>query len=376
MNIFNIIPKKSCNFYCTLFFLLISSLFFHSLPARGNNDLPAFDVNISGRGFNWISVHPDGEQWLITECTDRIAPPRENCFLFLYNIKTKRYRRYDLPSSYFYSDAQFSTNGQMIVAIRRPIPNGDSHTELERVYGESEIFLMNTEGKNFRTIPLIKGRYKTPLISPDETKVTYWRARIARPEGSKTLISGYELHEFDLRLENDSLFSSATGFFLAGQFQYKNSNQIVADAYGPFFSEKTRFNYFKKFNFSQIYCFSQGIEKLGDPCITEVAWASKPSFDLSGNLYLYGQHQKYGVGFFEMSGQEINFFWKLPLLADQGISALMAAPSGNYLAFIYPTASARRFKNHRALGLFDIRSERWISVSPPQPETSETIPLL
>ncbi len=334
-----------------------------------------FNVDLNGRGYRWISIHPDGERWLITECTDRIGPPRENCFLFLYNIKTKHYQRYDLPSSYFYADAQFSMSGRLIVAIRRPIPADDSQQEIERVQGESEILLLDTEERKFRTIPLRKGRYKTPLMSPDETRVAYWSAQIVRPEGSKTSTSGYELHEFDLRSGRDSLFSSSVRFFLADRFQYRDPDHILADAYGPLFSGKTSFGYLKKFNFSQLYCFDRELQQLSDPCVTEVAWASKPSFDQHGNLFLYGQHQKFGVGLFKISEQEIKKFWKLPSVADQGISSLVVAPAGNYLAFTYPTASARRIKNHRALGLFDVQNERWISLLLPQPETSETIPL-
>lgn len=341
----------------------------------GPGEFPEFAVATDHRGFLQLSIHPDGERWLLGECTDRIDPPYEKCFLFVYNIKTGRYQRYDLPLSYSYTSAKFSKSGELIVAIRRPVAKDDSHQESARVVSESEIVLIDTEGSNFQVIPLRKGKYRTPTISPDGKKIAYWSAKVIRPEGSKTLLGDYDLYEFDLFSGKDTLFSSPFRFALVGQVEYVNPNQIIVEAYGSISSGKMSFNYSKKNNFSHLYCLDRFDFELTDPCLTEVASASNPSIDTKGNLFLFGESKKSGIGLFLVSDKKIKSYWKLPRLAEQGIDWLVAAPSANYLAFIYPTASPRFFANHRALGMFDIQSERWIPLSLPQPETAETIPL-
>lgn len=175
--------------------------------AYDNSVYPQIELENEARKISWISTHPDSERWLITECTDRIEPPHEKCYVFVYNLKTRGYQRFDLPGNYYYSEAQYSPTGQHIVAVRAPLPANDSHEELERVAGESEILLMGANGHKRRMLNIPKGRVMMPAMSPNESKIAYWSAGMVRPPGSKTFMSKFDLYEYDLRSETNQLCS-------------------------------------------------------------------------------------------------------------------------------------------------------------------------
>jgi len=76
-----------------------------------NTKFPSFDTKIPHRGFQHISIHPNEEEWLITESADKT-------YFFLYNLKTKSLQRYGLPEDYQYTFATFSPDGKQIAIVR------------------------------------------------------------------------------------------------------------------------------------------------------------------------------------------------------------------------------------------------------------------
>ncbi len=341
--------------------------------AYDNSTFPDFVSSEESRQFAWLSIHPDDERWLITECTDRIDKGLNRCFLFIYNIKTQAYQRFDLPGAYSYSQGQFSPTGKQILATRIPLPKDDSHQEATRVAGEAQILLMSVDGEQLRTIEVPNARLRAPTMSPDGAKIAYWSAAKIRPEGSKTFMTDFDLYEHDLRNGTNQLFSGQFHFFLVGRFQYKNQNQIVADADGILDPTKTGLSYSERFKFSSVYCFDRSVTAVQDPCLVEVPHARNPSLDAAGNLYLGGQHDKYGISLFRIStGGQVKS-WRTPKFSYTGISFQTASSSGRYLGFIYSSAHSSRGRYRNALGHFDFSSERWIPMSLPAPESAEIL---
>lgn len=343
--------------------------------AYDNSVFPPFEIARDDRKFTWLSIHPDSERWLITECTNRIDPPRNRCYLFIYHRKNQSYQRLDLPQPYSYSYAQFSPSGQYLVAVRSPASQSDSYEEKVRIANESEIIMMRSDGNGFRVLGIPKGRIKVPVFSPDESKVAYWTAGLIRPEGSKTFTSNFDLNEFDLQSETQRLFSGSFQFFLAGQFQYKSADRIVAHASGPLNSGASSFDRDKQFNFSNLYCFDRQEKRLQDPCLSDIPHASHPSFDRDGNLYAEGAYPTYGMSLFRISPSGKKQVWRLPLITNAGIGFLVASPAGDHLGFIYSDASPASQFLYSAIGYFDFSSERWIPVSLPAPESASVMPL-
>lgn len=328
-----------------------------------------------GRGYNAISIHPDGEHWLVSECTNRIEPKRFGCYLFLYSRTTKIYRRLDLPKDYDYSDAKFSPTGRWIVFVRSRVPKNTSREEMVRALSESEILMMRADGTDLRILAVPKGRIKAPVISPDESKVAYWVSRHARPTGSKTTFIDFDVHEFDIASNTDALFAGPYEFYLAEGLQYKTRDEIVANAYGPAAFVSSMGKYQEKFGSSEIYFFRRGGQDFPTPAFPTIVSATYPSIGKDDRLYLLGSPRPHGKSIVEADLENAIRRWPIPQLGDQGIASITASPDGAYIVFVYPTTPIRSTDPKNGLGVFDLSEERWIPVSLPLPESASPLPV-
>lgn len=338
--------------------------------AYDNNVFPEFQIAKEDRRFSWISIHPDNARWLITECTDRIEPPTDKCYLFIYNIKTKEYRRLDLPAEYSYLQGEFSPSGRQIAAVRVPVPRNESYEEMEKSAMNADLLLMRTDGDQVRKAGIPKGILGALAWSPDETKVAYWSAAMIRPKGSKSFRADFDLHEYDLQTEVNRLFSGEFHFFLVGRLQYRNADQIVANASGPLRAKKSTFAEEKKFKFSRVYCFEREVTHLQDPCYSLVPHAAHPALDTKGNLYLQGQDEQHGLSLYKLSADREMQHWTIPRIENIGITFQSVSPSGDHLGFIYSVGGFSRRGYQSSLGYFDFSTERWIPLSLPKPESA------
>ncbi len=354
--------------------MLMMSMLRPSL-AYDNSMFPPFEMDKVGRGFNQISIHPDGERWLISECTDRIDPSKQSCYLFLYNYQTQAYYRYDLDPGYQYTDAQFSPSGRWIVSVRTRLPQADSYEEFIRTYLQSELLLFRTDGTDFRILPAPKGRIKLPAISPDEAKIAYWVSGRVRPAGAKTTFAEFDIHEFDLASEKDSLFAGPYRFFLVQSLQFKTANTLVASAYGPTAFASDMGAYREKFGSSEIYLIERGAHDFPVPAFSSIPSATSPTITSDGRVYLLGAPRPHGISIVEVSNQSELKRWRIPRLSDQSITSITVAPTGAYIVFVYPITPIRSTTPKNNLGVFDLLLERWIPVSIPPPDSARSMRL-
>lgn len=334
--------------------------------AFDTSSLPPFELEKEKREFRWLSIHPDGERWLITECTDRVNPARHNCYLFLYNLRTKHYQRYELPEDYIYEEAEFSPSGQYIVGRRIPYFDTVNFKEFEKKLRDAQIFLMRADGSDFRLLSIPEGMVSRPRMSPDETKVAFWLAAKLGQTARKTLAVDYELHELDLSSGETRLFAGPFHHSAVGSFAYRDDNHIVAQSLGHVSSEKFDYSFQNRVNFSEVYCFERGQAELTDPCVIDVGFASMPTLNRRDDLYVRGDDDKLGISVFEiLPHQRMHRRWQLPSQTKGRLSNLVASPEGSYLGFIYPTNSSKEKKF--GLGILDSTRQRWLSVQVPLP---------
>lgn len=351
--------------------LLLFFMWFLGVPPAASYDNsapPPFEMEKEKRGFSWVSIHPDGERWLITECTDRLGQPLGSCYLFLYNRKTQAYQRYDLDPHYMYVDGQFSPSGNTIVAVRRPMPTANTNDEANRVYVSGEIVLMNVDGSGLRVLPIPQGFVERPALSPDETKVAYWRAAKARPPGRKTWLTDFDLWEFDLTSDENRLFAGKHEFFLVKGVQYISDEQVLANADSPTATPIDVFRYHEKYGNNQLYFLRRGRQELPAPAFPEIISVSSAALGENRRVYLLGEPPPHGISIVEMEDGVMRRYWGMQRLTNSGISNLFGAPSGGYLLFIYSSVPIRSSSPATGIGMFDLQQERWLPIPLPLAE--------
>ena len=356
-----------------VFAFVFLSLLVGTAKAYDNSTFPPFTLEKSKRGYSWLSIHPDGERWLITECTDRIAPPKHSCYLFLYNLKTRAYQRYDMPPGYVHTEASFSPRGDWIVAIRRPQLFGATDKESLDAYGQGEVLMMRVDGSGFRVLPAPRGPVKRPAISPDGKKLAYWEwNRTASPERRVRFIDN-DLRELDLETGADRLFAGDYKFLVAHSLQYLTDNDLLIGAETPTADGMTPFKYYRKYGSSQLYLIQRGTTDIPPPAFWKIPSVSVGSADKNLHIYVLADHKETGNSIVEFHSQQELRHWRAPNFGENTIVALSASPDGSHLGFIYPASPIGSPERRSGIGMFDIKKEHWAPLSLPFPELASAI---
>ncbi len=367
MKIFKFISTSKKYVLHTSIFLLLAMLNTRVASAYDNSVFPPFEASKVGREINWISIHPDGERWLISECMDPDDSKGFRCDLFLYNFKTKEYQKYDLPPGYLYLYAKFSPRGSLIVAVRRPL-HGDYGYDAEiKSFKNSEIFTMKLDGTAIKVMPNLSGHMKLPSMSEDETKIVYWQSATVRPPGNRTIFGHFDVHEYDIATAKEKMFAGPYRFFEARGLEYISKDQVVATAYGPSQYAPDIGKYSDQFNSSEIYIFERGEIDLPAPLYVDVEHAVDITMDKTGRVFVLATDKNDGISIFRMSNEPRH--WRIPKLVPGGITRLIVSPTGQYIAFIYPLRTSRSQPPSNNVGIFDLNEARWLPVSLP-PTTS------
>lgn len=333
---------------------------------------PQFTLEKNGRDFDKISIHPNSEEWLFTECSRELNSGGD-CHLLRYNINSKQLQRYLLPDGYLYSYASFSPQGNYIVMSRSPKHDG-SEEKIRQSLENGEIVMMRSDGRDFRVLSIPKGRNLAPVMSKDETKVAYWRKSSGPlPPSRRSGLGDFDVREYDMRTQQDSIFAGLFHFLEGGNLQYLSENEILTSSYAPRKYAQSLSDYKKRFNSSEVYILTRGATETPDPTFTDVELAKRPSVDSEGNVYLDGQKMP-GVGsaLFRKSPSGEVTFWRQPHLGGYGPIFVSAAPNGQYIAFIYSAEGTRWAEKKSAMGLLDMGSSKWLPVNIPPLQSSTT----
>ena len=322
-----------------------------------------------GRDFREISVHPNSEELLIVECS-RELEPTGGCYVLRYHLTAKTLQRYTLPDGYFYTTASFSPGGRYVLMTREQKTDGKEES-VRQAHDNAEIVWVKTDGTEFKVLPLAKGLKVAPVMSPDETRVAYWRTTL-RPPGSKTVASNFDLWEVNLSTWQDNLFAGAFHFFSRTNLQYLSQDEMLVGAYGPKAFAQSMFAYEKRYNHSEVYKILRGTSTLPAPILVEIDAAKQPSSDADGNIYFEGQRPGSSIFRKDTNGQLSQ--WVQPKdIALGGIFVLGVAPNGSFVVFTYGMQGLHPREGKRGIGLLNIRTSEWGGLNIPPLQSSRPI---
>ncbi len=352
------------------------SLFTTSIAtAYDNSRFPAFEPATAGRGFENISIHPNGYEWLISEFSNAFTPYKTG-YLLIYNLRNHSYQRLDLPKNYSYLGASFSSTGEQIVFIRQPPSKKGGHDDVMNSYAQGEIVIMNRDGSDYRVLPIAPNRIVCPKLSPFGKKLAYLVASSDKPPGRWTFMAYYDIWEFDLNSGENKLFAGPLTFYHATMFSYLSESEIIASA---FFPEHTvtgeHYGSFSQYQGSEVFRIKRGMRFAPEPIYYDLPFAKFPTVDLQGNIFYETAPPKIGLSLTRKDTGGNTSVWREPRMSMAPVSQYAVDPGGAYVAFIYGGPPIKSEEGSSALGYFDLKTEKWISVTPPPVSESILIPL-
>lgn len=358
-----------------------------------------------GRDFSTLSFNADGSELMFNECfyypdeaNQKKKYPEGECRIFRLNLTNNTLRHYDLPDKdkYTYTDGSFSPSGNYIVMKRAPKNKYDKklsdkeNAELaQRNYEQSEIAVMKADGTNFKVIKMEPGLKARPVMSNDETKIAYVRSK-ARPQGSKTYSSHFDVYEIDLKHKTDKLFAGPHQFFETGQMQYlKGDKEILMHAHGPRKHIKELSDYMRRYNNSSIYTVKRGEEEVPEPMVVEgVENQSDPFLTKNGTMFFYGSGSKagpftLGISLFRKTTNGKVTQWirnvKDGLGYAQNEQSITSNPQETKIFLIYTFSSGSEWVRpdltKNGIAFFEVKSSQWFKLPIPAITSSKPIPI-
>lgn len=344
--------------------------------AYDNSRFPHFETAKAGRGFQNISIHPNGDEWLITECSDAITSQAQ-CYLMVYSKRNHTYRRFNLPLSHSYIDGNYSPSGKQILMIRQPVMKNNGHVDVMKSFANGEIAIMNSDGSNFRVLPIPANRIISPSMSPDEKKISYLIAETDQPPARGVNFSYFDIWEFDLSTGENKLFAGPLRFFHATTISYLSDSEILAGALAPLNTGSNELrDYLNRFKGSEIYRVRRAIRFGPEPIFYDLPFAKFPTSDGLGNIYYETQPQKIGFALTRRDISGATTIWREPHMQLCNVSQIVAARSGSYIGFLYGGDAIESKSGRNALGYFDIERETWNPLTPPLITESQLIPVI
>ncbi len=353
--------------------MLVLVLLMSAACARAANEIVPFadiEAESGGRGYNWLSIHPDGHRWLITECVDQRG--HRICQPFLYDFRSGRYQRFALPDGYTYMHARFSPGGHVIVAERNPLPVEGTAAEKNRLLRQTEFIRVNIDGTGFQVLPVPKGESTYAVMSPDESKIAYWSASETSLGEGLANKRTQEIREFDLATQVDRLFAGPFDFRMGGNLEYRDNDSIAAQVYGSSAREPKTING-EKYHLMEIVRLHRDVKVLPDALVAEPFMYAAAIFDNRQRLHLMTQEKSRELAMAKIDAQGERYVWQSPRFAKGALVAMAIPPDGRYTGFIYMTESVLSAHQKNRLGYFCTCNGRWYSVRLPNADAAEII---
>ena len=319
-------------------------------------------------GFSYaaISFTPDSQKLVFTRC----KADDTDCYIHIYDLKTKALSYYRPPKDQNWYAAKFSPSGKQVVFVLAPrVPDAESSAGDSRLYtdwSKSQIAIMDADGRNIRLLTKHSGLKLLPNFSWSGKKVIYVQGEMRKP-GAKTMASKWDV--FEINLET-GVNNQLTGFkfYQIGRPSYlPGDDRFVVHALGPGkipgvkdAVDSTYLRGFEKnFNNSRVYVFDAkpGAQKL-EPLFSQFLNASNPGVDSYGNLYFSAQPSSADrFRLFQSNTKSALHSWYLPNMQPRYTEV---SPDGRYWAVISPAAYP---DDLNGIHLFEMASDKWETVS-------------
>ncbi|WP_253825893.1 hypothetical protein [Achromobacter ruhlandii] len=258
---------------------------------------------------------------------------------------------------------------------RRPV-YGDTEEDLRRSLHDLQIVLMHEDGSALEVVPVAPGNKLSPFMSPDESRIAFWRSERLVPPGRRVRLLEFDIWEFDRRDMHEQPFAGIFKFVDGGQAQYVSDDEILLESFGP---SRLFSRYHEIYAGSEIYRMRRGNEVVPTPDVFDgIEHAQMPSMDRAGSLCLLGQTPRYGLTAIRISADGRRQAWQaVPLPSEPWFEAkeLVCDASGRYIASIYRDHPVRFGSGTGGLAMLDIAADSWSTVPLPSLWNAEEIPV-
>jgi Tol biopolymer transport system component len=163
-----------------------------------------------------ISFSPDGKKILFDRSFDR-GPHR----IHVYNLETGELAAYQSPESERWFHARYSFDGKHIVFIKMPLIDGKDNPE------NTQIAVMDSDGKNVREITSTKGFKVYPSFSHSGKKIIFARPDVLREKGSRTPAADYDVYEVDVAGGQETRLTHFKFFEMSRPYYYPDDKTFV-----------------------------------------------------------------------------------------------------------------------------------------------------
>lgn len=346
----------------------------HAQPASASVTVKEYTVPFKpkngGRDLRSLSVHPNGQGWIFVECRQADG----GCMVMRYNIASKQLVRFALPSGYSYSYAHYSPKGTYILMNRMPI-YGNSEEDALRAMKASQLLMMRSDGTDLQILPVAAGVNLSPFMSPDESRVAFWRGDRELSPGGPISFGELNIWEFDLSSKSEKLFTGKKfDFVTGGDLQYLGDDELLVQSYGP----GSRFrvaNYGIRYAYNEVFRLKRG--QIDDPApvmFPNTSYANHPSVDVAGSTYMWGATEKdrsQGVIRFTEDGDQT--IWRTRSVFVP--KYMVVDPGGQYVAVIYRDLPQQRGAQEGGFAILDLKSNLWTEVDVPSLEDAKLVPV-
>ncbi|QKH37584.1 hypothetical protein FOC84_22685 [Achromobacter pestifer] len=187
-----------------------------------------FSPQNGGRDLRSLSVHPNGQDWLFVEC---VLQQTQGCQVMRFNLTSGKLFRFTLPAGHSYTYAHYSPMGTYILMSRSPI-YGTSDEDVRRAIKASQLVMMRSDGTDLQIVPTEAGANLSPIMSPDESRIAFWRSDRILPPGKGLALLDLNIWEFDLKSRTEKLFAGKKFEFLTGgELIYLGQNEMLFNSY-------------------------------------------------------------------------------------------------------------------------------------------------
>ena len=331
-SIYNNLQFRHLVFTGILLIFIIFGLLMDSCAAMGKHD---FIRN--------ISFSPDGKKILF----DRMRNNR-HFIIHVYDLETGELSAYQPPIGEKWNAARYSFGGKRLVFKTTPIVG--QHWD----YTNSQIAIMNPDGKNIKKITNTRGFKVAPSFSHSGKKIIYGQAGMIRESG-RAPATEYDVYEVDIGSGRETRLTRFKFYMMSDPYYFPDDKTFIFSAESPFAYpgipdndrdalRRIREEFKSRYQDNTIFVMREG-EKTLKPFIELNEYSSSPVLSADGSVLIF-QAQAYKP---DGSGDFGQFFVYSPDGKHRRITHLRAtsiwsqaiSPDGKFLAVVYDVAPAR-----------------------------------
>lgn len=294
----------------------------------------------NGDYINDISFSPDGKKIIFDR--RKGESPR---LIHIYDLETGELTAYQPPRGETWSTARYSFDGKKIVLSTMPV--------VEEIYDpeNSQIAVMDPDGKNIKKITNTQGFKICPSFSHSGKKVIFCKAGMIRESG-RTPAADYDVYEVDIETGIETRLTWFRFFLISSPYYFSDDKTFIFSAELPrsfpgvsdndrITIKRMREGYKSMFKENTIFIM-HGSEKMLKPYIELGQYSSRPLLTADGKQILFRAWAYKPDG----SGDCEQFYLFSPDGKHQRLTYLKAttiwsgavSPDGKLLAAVYDIA--------------------------------------